>query len=121
MKQLDLLKYLIEKQGMNTSFCLKEPLYGSEQEGGLVKKEWGVIGHNSSFENSLTSKFWNSCLAMKLAINNKDEKMIEYLWNDHYYLWDISDLDSLVDHLYNTEFLDALHLILTGRAFKSII
>jgi hypothetical protein len=47
--------------------------------------------------------------------------MLEYLWNDLYYLWTIHDLDAIIDQLYNSDNLDFLHYILTGKAFKSII
>lgn len=47
--------------------------------------------------------------------------MLDYLWNDLYFLWDIADLDSLIDILYNHDFLDALSLVLKGKAFTSII
>jgi hypothetical protein len=56
-----------------------------------------------------------------IAMNNKDTAMLEYLWNNLYYLWDLSDLDALVDFLYNIEFLDALYYVLNGKAFKNII
>ena len=44
--------------------------------------------------------------------------MLDYLWNNLYYLWDISDLDSLIDLLYNNDFLDALSLVLKGKTFR---
>lgn len=47
--------------------------------------------------------------------------MLDYLWNDLYYLWDIADLDNLIDILYNNDFLDALSLVLKGKAFRSIM
>lgn len=56
-----------------------------------------------------------------LAISNYDMPMLEYLWNDHYYLWTLVDLDKIVDFMYQSEFLDALPLILKGKAFKNII
>mmetsp|Transcript_24355 Transcript_24355/g.18527 ORF Transcript_24355/g.18527 Transcript_24355/m.18527 type:complete len:83 (+) Transcript_24355:432-680(+) len=68
-----------------------------------------------------TADFWNSSLALMLAVNHFDTTMLEFLWNDIYYLWDLSDLDSLIDYLYNAEFLDALHYAMNGRAFKSNI
>ena len=47
--------------------------------------------------------------------------MLDYLWNDLYWLWGIEDLDSLMDILYNHDFLDALVLVLKGKSFRAII
>lgn len=47
--------------------------------------------------------------------------MLDYLWNDLYWLWGIEDLDSLMDILYNHDFLDALALVLKGKSFRAII
>jgi len=56
-----------------------------------------------------TAQYWNSSLALLLAVNHYDTAMLEYLWNDLHYLWDLSDLDSFIDYLYNAEFLDAMN------------
>ena len=46
---------------------------------------------------------------------------LDYLWNDLFYLWDVHDLDHLIDSLYNNEFLDALPMVLKGKAFLNIV
>lgn len=60
-------------------------------------------------------------MALSLAVKNSDAQMLDYLWNELYYLWDIADLDCLFDVLYNHDFLDALSLVLKGKAFRNII
>jgi hypothetical protein len=47
--------------------------------------------------------------------------MLEYIWNELYYLWELDDLDKLVDYLYHSEFLDALPFVIKGKAFRNII
>ena len=79
---IDLVKYMIEVIGVHTGLCLKEPLYDSELDG-LA----GSSGETTS------GKFWKSTLSLSLAVKNNDIEMIDYLWNDHYFLWDIVDLD----------------------------
>ncbi|CDW84897.1 UNKNOWN [Stylonychia lemnae] len=108
-KLLELVKYMIEVIGVHTGLSLKEPIYDSELDGILESGE------------KSTAKFWKSTLALSLAIKNCDIEMLEYLWNDHYFLWDITDLDQLMDTLYNYEFLDALSVILRGKTFVNII
>jgi hypothetical protein len=66
-------------------------------------------------------KAWNSSLALLLAASNFDMPMLEYIWNELYYLWELDDLDKLVDYLYHSEFLDALPFIIKGKAFRNII
>ena len=85
LKQLDLVKYMVEEIRPQTGICLKEPLYNSEDEGK---------------DESTKGKFWCSGLALMLAVNNYDIQMLEYLWNDLYYLWELADLDRLIDCLY---------------------
>lgn len=82
MKQLELVKFLVSK-GMNEEICFKEPYYQSEQQ---------------TYETS--NKNRNTTIALMLAISNYDMPMMEYLWNDHYYLWGLNDLDKVVDFLY---------------------
>lgn len=53
-KLVDAVKYMIQEIGMHTTLCLKEPLYQSEKDGILP--------------SSTTSKFWNSSLALHLAV-----------------------------------------------------
>jgi hypothetical protein len=108
LRQLDLVRYIVENIKINTAICLKEPLYSSEDEG----KDEGETSKG---------KFWNSGIALMIAVNNHDMEMLDYLWNKLYYLWELSDLDRVIDSLYQTECLDALPIILKGRAFHSII
>jgi hypothetical protein len=79
------VKYFIEKVGSNGEICLKEPLYENESDG-IYDAE---------------GKTWNSSLALLIAASNYDMPMLEYIWNELYYLWELEDLDRLVDFLYN--------------------
>lgn len=56
-----------------------------------------------------------------LAVNNHDIEMLGYLWNRFYFIWELADLDKVVDSLYQAESLDALPVILGSKAFKNII
>lgn len=56
-----------------------------------------------------------------LAVVNVDIQMLSYLWKDLYYLWDLEDLDRLIDYMYQTDFLDALDVVLNSKAFRNII
>ena len=62
-----------------------------------------------------------SGLALCLCIKNGDIETLNYLWNNLYYLWTVADLSHLIDCMYNYDMLDALTLILKGKAFKNII
>ena len=108
LKQLDAVVYMAETLKLNTGICFKAPLFISEYE----SKDYSILAN---------SKLYNSSLALMLAVNNYDLHMLNYLWHDHYYLWDIDDLDRLVDSLYASELLDTLDLILSSKAFKNII
>lgn len=88
-KLIDLVKYMIECLGLHTNLSLKEPIYESELDGILIKGQTN------------TGKFQNCTLALSLATKNCDMLMLDYLWNDLHYLWDIADLDRLIDSLYN--------------------
>ena len=102
---------MLEEIGCNSLLCLKEPLYENEKDG-IIEEGVG---------KTASGKFWLSGLALSLSVKNGDIEMLNYLWNELYYLWDINDFDQLIDTMYNYEFLDALSLVLKGRAFKSIL
>jgi len=102
-KDLPLLKQYVKLFEPNLSLCLKEPLFTSEDE---VATE---------------GRFINSGLALQLAIQNRDVLMLDYLWNELYFLWDVEDLDTIVDLAYTVDFLDSLGIILSGRAFQNIM
>ena len=60
---------------INVSFCIKDPLFSEEEEGGLKEERIFKIGHHrllSDDSESVTYKEWNSALALILAVNNYD-------------------------------------------------
>ena len=107
-KLVDLVKYMVENLDLHTGISIREPIYDHENDGINI----------ATGQTADPGKFWNTTLALSLAVKNSDTKMLDYLWNDIYYLWDISDLDSLIDLLYNNDFLDALSLVLKGKTFR---
>ena len=82
-KQLELLKFFISECKCNAELCLKEPLYENEEDGG---------------KNEGAEKEWNSSIALLLAANNYDIPMLDYLWNELYYLWELEDLERIIEY-----------------------
>ena len=48
-------------------------------------------------------------------------KMLDYLLNTHFYLWQLVDLENLIDFICKYEILDVLPLILKGKALINTI
>lgn len=105
LKRLELLKYIIEVLQINPELTLKEPMWEREDDTKFLPD----------------TKTWNSSLSLMIAVSNYDMPMLDYLWNNLYFLWDIDDLDRLIESLYKSEFLDALPVVLKGKAFKNIL